>query len=241
MKIRPVLKYLLPYIIPACAVFSVLPTFAQNKPFTFGVNAGLNISNAYEGANYILAPKKSKPGFQAGFNIDYAVSDNFYLRSGLSLTTKGVIHEKTDIWIGGSNPPVTYSKTTTRETYLQLPLLIGYQYHITPAYRLFAQAGPYFAYGIGGKEITESKTIHQSEEIDNKKVSTDTFGEKGTGLSRTDCGLGGGLGVGYKRIALMISYELGLVNLAPDKEPGTTSSVRFYKNRNLSITVGYRL
>ena len=237
MKTRPVLKYL---PVPAMLLFA-LPVFAQNKPFTFGINAGLNISNAYEAANYILAPRKSKPGFQVGFNADYAVSNAVYLRSGLSLTTKGVIHEAADVWIGGSNPPVTYSKTTTRETYLQVPLLIGYQYHITPAYRLFALAGPYFAYGIGGKEITKSKTIHQSEEIDNKKVSTDTFGKTGTSLSRTDYGLGGGLGAGYKRIALMINYELGLVNIAPDKEPGTTSSVRDYKNRNLSITVGYRL
>lgn len=237
MKTRSVLKYL---AIPAMWLFA-LPVFAQNKPFTFGVNAGLNISTAYEAANYILAAKKNKPGFQAGINVDYAISGAFYLRSGLSLTTKGVIHEKADLWIGSSNPPVTYSKTTTRETYLQVPLLIGYQYYITPAYRLFVQAGPYFAYGIGGKEITKSRTIHQSEEISNKKVSTATFGETGTGLSRTDYGLGGGLGVGYKRIALAVHYELGMLSIAPDKEPGTTSSSRQYQNRNLSITIGYRL
>lgn len=218
-----------------------LPVFAQNKPFTFGISAGLNISNAHETANYILAAKKSKPGFQAGFNVDYAVSNAIYLRSGLSLTTKGTIHKGAEVWIGGSNPPVTYREITTRQTYLQLPLLAGYQYHITPVYRLFVQAGPYLAYGIGGKEITKSKTIHQSEETDRKETSTDTFGKTKPGLSRTDYGLSGGLGVGFKKLALMVNYELGLTNIAPAIEEGTTSSSRNYKNRNLSITVGYRL
>ncbi|MGF6850346.1 hypothetical protein QFZ51_005581 [Chitinophaga sp. W3I9] len=228
-------------LISTCVILlSVLQVTAQHKPFTFGVNAGFNLSNAHETVNYIIGDKKSKPGFQVGFITDYNLSDAVYLRSGVSLTVKGTIHESAERWIGGSNAPITYSKIITNQTYLQLPLLIGYKLPLTSSTRLFINAGPYIAYGIGGKEVTKNKTVHSSGKTDYEKTSTDTFGDTRHPLSRTDFGISSGVGVEYKRFSLGVNYEPGLINIGEIKEEGTYSE-RDYKNRNLSVTVGYRL
>ncbi|RAK38720.1 UNVERIFIED_ORG: outer membrane protein with beta-barrel domain [Chitinophaga ginsengisegetis] len=228
-------------LISTCVILlPALQLVAQHKPFTFGLNGGFNLSNAHETVNYIIGEKKSKPGFQVGFNADYNLSNAVYIRSGVSLTTKGTIHEDAERWIGGSNAPITYRKIITNQTYLQLPLLIGYKFSLTSSTRLFIQAGAYIAYGIGGKEVTRNKTVHSSGETNYEKTSTDTFGETRTGLAKTDFGLSSGVGIEYKRFALGVNYEPGLINIGEIKEADTYSK-RDYKNRNLSVTVGYRL
>lgn len=201
------------------------------------------MSNAEEETMYIIGDKKNRFGFQVGATVDYRLSKSFYLQSGLSLTTKGTIHEDAELWIGGPNAPVTYSKTATRLTYLQLPLKIGYQFHLSPRTALFIQAGPYVAYGIGGKEITERRTVNPSgEPIPDEKITGDSFGDRTTpsnGLKREDFGLSGGIGARYRKLSLSVEYEPGLSNIGGQSESESFSEQRTYRNRNLALVLGY--
>ncbi|SEW44352.1 porin family protein [Chitinophaga arvensicola] len=229
------------FIFPALTVLllATVTLHAQDKPFSFVINAGFNISNASETISYLMGEKKSKPGFQAGVLADYQLGHSFYLESGLSFTTKGSIRKGSDVWIGSTNPAVTYWKKTIRQSYLQLPLLIGYRVPVSAATRLFINAGPYVAVGIAGKEVSRNHTVHQTAAIPDNKSSTATFSDTGTGLDRLDYGLSGGVGAEYRKFRVGVNYEMGLVNIGALKD-GTVST-RDYKNRNLSFTVGYRL
>jgi hypothetical protein len=58
---------------------------AQNKPLTFGVKAGMNMSNV----SGDFEDSKLKVGFNVGVTADYALTPDFYLLTGLEFTTKG--------------------------------------------------------------------------------------------------------------------------------------------------------
>lgn len=232
------MKFILPVVLSLPLFFSAQHVQAQESRFTFGLRAGLNLSDAAEEAGYIIGEKKSKFGFQAGFVANYHFFRSLYLQSGLSLTTKGTVHERAEMWIGGENAPVTYSKTTTRQTYLQVPLKLGYQLHLNGSSALFVHAGPYVAYGIGGKETTKNRTVSSSGDIPDEKTTAPSFGERTTltnGFLKEDYGLIFGVGTSYRKLSLMVECDLGLVDIdskSPDGE-------RTYRNRNLSLTFGY--
>jgi hypothetical protein len=114
-------------------------------------------------------------------------------------------------------------KLVTHLNYLELPVYVAYAYPISSG-TLFAGAGPYFAYGIGGK-------------IKSSFVSINSFGENGAGgYKRFDAGLG--LIAGYKMnngFSVHIAYDLGLANIAFSSQDFTA------KNRSISLNVGYEI
>lgn len=220
---------------------------AQSKSFTFTAQAGFNHSNASLQTEYLLGEKEPKPGFQVGITADYHLNGLFGLQSGLSITTKGSRHRGADLWIGGPSAPTTYYTITTNQVSLQLPLKVVYQMPVSRQSKLFINAGPYLAYGIGGKEKQEEKTIPTTMYGD-KTYSASTFKQEprrkgGYSLDRLDYGFAGGLGVSYKRYILATGYELGLPDIGESfgNAPETAQPKYEYKNRNLFITVGYRL
>jgi len=186
---------------------------AQNLPLTWSVKAGINLSNSSIDVESGL-DKKAKVGFQLGVGVDYVLVDAFCLQSGLYFTTKGSkIEEKID----GIKGTVTFN-----QLYLQLPIMGAYKMTVAPDVRLVFSFGPHLAYGIGGK--TKIKVAGIGEEKD------DTFGDEG--LKRFDFGLGAGVGAEFDRILVGLNYELGLVDISRGSAD--------YKNRNASLTVGYR-
>jgi hypothetical protein len=113
-------KLLLKSLFVLISSITTLTTTAQEQRMEFGVQAGLNLSDGVEKADYILGAQTIKPGFQAGVTAAYKVYKGLQLQSGLSLTTKGVKHTANEVWIGSTNPAVTTTKTATNLIYLQL-------------------------------------------------------------------------------------------------------------------------
>lgn len=220
-------------------------SYGQEKPWLFGVNAGVNVSNAREYTNRYTGTgeKGVKWGYQIGFNAEYAVINSIFLQSGLSLTTKGTKHEGAEVWIGSSTPPITYWQSTTNQVYLQLPLRVGYKINLSNLAKIRVSAGAYVAYGIGGKEIIKETTTPSSTRED-EKFTSDTFGEEYRryspyNLKKQDYGISMGFGVEYKKFILGIDCEVGLLNISkPNKNESSPLPVD-YQNRNLSLTIGY--
>jgi hypothetical protein len=222
-------------------------SYGQERALLLGVKAGVNLSNAKEYTNRYtgVGDKNVKWGYQIGFNAEYSMTNSIYLQSGLSLTTKGTIHTGGEVWIGSSTPPITYWQSTTNQIYLQLPLRLGYKINISKLAEIRVNAGPYIAYGIGGKETIKESTTPSSV-IEDEKFTSDTFGDEDRrrspyNLKRQDYGISLGCGVKYKKVILGFDYEVGLLNISRPGKDETSPLPVDYRNRNLSLTVGYIL
>lgn len=200
----------------------VTMTYAQNKIVTVGVRAGFNFSGVSNGA----PGDKTKVGFNFGMTADFRLSDEMYLLTGLEYTVKGT-KGKTffaageDDW--GQYYDDHYYITSEKPAYLQLPLHVGYLWAINRDFRLMFHAGPYMAYGLGGKKDEKWEYADRTE-----KGDTDYFG---VGVSKFDWGLGAGVNVEYDRYVLGLGYDIGLKKFAPDYGNA--------KTRNMYITLGY--
>lgn len=214
---------------------------AQNKPVTFGIKAGVNLSNAstkLDDESFGLNGKDSKTGFQAGVTIDLKVSETFFFQSGLSFTTKGVVFKEADLISGGGSTAQTKSSEyKTNLLYLQLPFMGAYKVKIATDTRIVISAGPYLAYGVGGK-IEPSATYSAIPWGDDEDLNS--FGERT--FKKFDFGMGTGIGLEYKNYCLNLSYEWGLSNINRDSYNSDIDHLfhREYKNRNASLTLGYK-
>lgn len=109
-----------------------------------------------------------------------------------------------------------------RTHYVSIPLHVGYRYNVLKNLGVYADFGPSFGLGLGGK---------WSE--DDVKFFKD--GEKGMDAKRFDCALGFRLGTEYNdRLSLTFGFDWGLnktMEIIEDKEVKTFRS---------NITLGYR-
>lgn len=194
----------------AMALLAGMTINAQDKPLTFGVKAGMNLSNFGGDTD----GTKAKIGFNVGVTVDYAFSPELYLLSGLEFTTKG---SKTKEFEG--------EKATLNAMYLQLPVHLGYKLKVAEATKIVFHAGPYIAYGVGGKVTYE---------YDGQKDKGDFFGdEEEGGCKRFDFGLGLGVGAEFGKINVGLGYDFGLLNIT--REDDFTM-----RNMNGYLTVGYK-
>jgi len=184
-------------------------------PLEFGVKAGVNMSNFGGDSKDIEA----KAGFNIGVTVDYAISSELYVLSGLELTTKGAKSKTT-------TPFGKKQETTMNPMYLQLPVHLGYKLEIAPETKLVFHAGPYIAYGIGGKNKTSIKDDDVTHSTESK-----FFGDKG--CDKLDLGVGLGVNVEFGKIGVGLGYDFGLNNISGN------SSAKM-KNQNTYLTVGYK-
>ncbi|SHF59800.1 porin family protein [Dysgonomonas macrotermitis] len=234
--------------IGACTLSSVQ---AQEKesPWTFGVKAGINLSDSEMGAS------ETKTGFTGGVTVEYALKDNFFLSSGLEFKTKhSSIGESSFYTAESGNLEATryYNNriTSSRLSYLQLPIAVGYRLPLSPKFNLTFKTGVYVAYGLGASVREETYAQYSSdgpisnnninyEYSVNKYSGTDVFG----GVERFDYGLLAGAGVEYKRISLNVDWEMGLRSYGSNSSYGAADLIsRGYgwKNRNITLSAGYR-
>jgi hypothetical protein len=134
--------------------------------------------------------------------LDYGFTPDVYLLTGLQLTTKGYK-------VGTGE-----DKYTSNLMYLQLPVHAGYKLTVAEATKIVFHAGPYAAYGIGGKS------------------GDDKSFEKGH-AKRFDFGLGLGVGAEFGKIGVDLGYDFGLANVN-DAGDGKV------KNMNAYLSLGYK-
>ena len=180
----------------------------EHLPVSFGVKAGMNLSEIQKMDDNV------KVGFNIGLTAELALPSNFYLMSGLEFTTKGA---KSKINIADASGSI--SKATYNAMYLQLPIHAGYKLDLVPGTKLIFRAGPYLAYGVGGKIKWDAK------EIKDQDIFTDDS-------NRFDFGIGGAVGVEFlNKISVSLGADQGLTKIFKD-----TST----KNRCAHISVGYK-
>lgn len=204
------------------AIFSTLQLSAQDKKVTFQARGGLNLSNltAYEdGTNY---KGKIKAGFNIGGIADFRLGNNFYLQTGLTLTSKGAKLEGVMIDHGH------YTDETINAIYLQVPLYFMYKIELpNNSNKLNIGLGPYVGYGIGGKSSYDFSTAD---------LSVDTFGDNGQ-LNRIDVGLGMEVQFETTKLVFILGVEGGITKAFKKEYIMQDISIR---NNVSYLSVGYK-
>jgi hypothetical protein len=152
---------------------------------------------------------------------------NFYLEPGLLYSMKGynqeLIYSIDPIYLTGDK-----IKLSTTVNTLELPINIGYDFNIDHAGKIFLTAGPYLGFALSGKQKADN------ENIKDHKLN---FGsDRGDDMRSFDFGFNFGLGYQIPMgLYLRAQYGFSVVNLAPEKDYGTS------KNRVFAVSVGYDL
>ena len=199
----------------------------QTNAQTFGLKAGLNLSNMLEKDNDDTYSNdyKMNPGFHIGGSFDIPINDLLSFESGLLLTTKGARVEEEDMGFS--------LKAKINLYYLDIPLTLKASHEISEGLKLFGAVGPYVGIGLIGKtKVTFEFLGEEDTEVEDVKWGSN---ENSDDVKRLDMGLTFGAGVEIKSIMLGISYDLGLANISSYQDNGATR-----KNKVLKFSIGYR-
>lgn len=198
----------------------------QKGDIGYGVRVGLNISDISGKYGSKKADDfNARAGFQFGGVVDLPITNGFYIQPGLSFTTRGARYKET---YGDAKAIEKY-----RPMYLQIPVLASFRADVSDNLNVQVNVGPHFAFGLGGKAVSE----YAGETEKYPFFGESTENESHFGAKRFDCGLTFGAGVTFmEHYYVGIAYDLGLVNMAIDKEWG--KDVKLH-NRNFSIQIGY--
>lgn len=194
------------FLMTAVLGMFALAGFSQVK---WDAKFGMNFSNMTKDSE-----AKALPGFHLGVGMDYGFSENWSLQSGLMISSKGYKYDK----------DVLGADFKARPIYLDIPILAAYKFNISDNTKFVINAGPYLAFGLGGKGKFD---VDGAEDI---KVFK---GEEG--MSRFDLGIQYGIGLEISEHYLVnLTGQNGFI--CPwDVEEGDKP-----KNMTFSIGVGYR-
>lgn len=194
------------FLMTAVLGMFALAGFSQVKQ---DARVGMNFSNMTKFEN-----TKALPGFQLGVGMDYGFSENWSLQSGLMISSKG--YKVKD-----------YAKV--RPIYLDIPILAAYKFNISDNTKFVINAGPYLAFGLGGK--------CKFDEGGDYKLFKGEDGEDAE-YSRFDLGIQYGIGLEIGDHYLVnLTGQNGFISPFdyPDGYDGDKP-----KNMTFSIGVGYR-
>lgn len=194
------------FLMSAVLGMFALAGFSQVK---WDARVGMNFSNMTKFEN-----TKALPGFQLGVGMDYGFSENWSLQSGLMISSKG--YKVKD-----------YAKV--RPIYLDIPILAAYKFNISDNTKFVINAGPYLAFGLGGK--------CKFDEGGDYKLFKGEDGEDAE-YSRFDLGIQYGIGLEIGDHYLVnLTGQNGFISPFdyPDGYDGDKP-----KNMTFSIGVGYR-
>jgi hypothetical protein len=201
----------------AIALLIGITANAQDKPVTFGVKAGVNLSN-FSGD---FDDPSIKVGLHVGVTADFALAPNFYVLSGLEYSMKGAKVE---------------NNLKANLSYLNLPVHVGYKLPVADATKIVFHAGPYVGFAVDGSWKSGSFSAD---------IFGDEIKDRGLGMKRFDFGLGFGVGAEFGKINAGVNCDFGLVNIADfgmiDYEGWKLDAKSVsVKNMNVSISLGYK-
>jgi len=197
------------------AILTAGVTFGQSK---FGILAGPNFSSITSKNTIVNDGKNTSDllvGLRAGITADLQLADEFYIGTGLLYAGKG-----------GKNSDNNDYKTTL--SYLQLPVNFLFKPEVGSG-KLNLGAGPYVAYGLGGK--------HKGT-FGNATIEYDAFDDESGPLQLKRFDAGVGIVAGYELnsgLYFGLNADLGLVNAYEN-----TDNDRSFKNTSFGVSLGYK-
>ncbi|WP_114789273.1 porin family protein [Niabella yanshanensis] len=231
MRLRPFLLVLM--------LTSFLGIFGSAKA-QLGVRAGFNAYNVISrdgNGNELYGDPKLNPGFHVGVTYDYLIANNFYVQPAVLFSTKGYRIKN----VGETASFESYMNPY----YIEMPVNILYAPRLGKG-RLLLGAGPYIAYGIGGRGQNYDKKIEEGVVVRNDQSANLQFLDDVADLKEGKWAYGKtwdyGVQIleGYEfndRLSFQVNAQLGLANIYPDNK-GVTSTNKL-RNIGFGLSVGY--
>ncbi len=195
---------------------------------SFGLLGGINFQNM-TGKDFLGDDLKNDMimGYHAGVNVQIPIVPEFFFQPGLIYSTKGA--KNTD----------GLFTSTYKVSYIEMPLNLVYKASLGGGYFLLG-FGPYVAYGIGGKVITEGGPVSLETSVEFKSVVEVGDPVEITYYKAFDAG--GNIFAGYELangIFAQFNAQLGMLKINPEDQrlPVNESSV---KHTGFGISLGYR-
>ncbi|WP_320052866.1 porin family protein [uncultured Acetobacteroides sp.] len=186
---------------------AILAAVAGNAQVKFGPKVGLNFSTmSMDGVD-----AKMRTGYQVGMVFQGDIAPNVFIQPSILFSSKGSKYDNTD--------------TKVVANYIDVPVNFGYRINLGGA-NLNLLAGPYLAYGVGGKVTNDFILATKDRDI---KWGTDKDEDD---FRPFDMGLNLGGGVEYNNFQISLQYGFGLLNVNADSDFTT-------KNGVLSLTAAY--
>lgn len=199
----------------------------------FALKAGLNAANVTGDMEDLQWGGSFPTNYQANFHleaaVEYPLSSNFSIQSGLKYNGKGHRHysQATNYFLNLSY----VSEVAARLYYLDIPLTLKMRIPKVGC-ETYVFGGGYFGVGLHGKRVSKNTFIDRSSEKFERSVE---FGDD-KGYERIDYGGLLGIGMHFGSLFFEVSYTLGL----PDLSNATNFGNLENKNRLLSISLGYQ-
>lgn len=199
------MKNFLKFSLVVCLTVFVTNIQAQVK---FSPKVGLNLSTITLKSMGISFDPKVFVGFNVGVVSEITLSGNLKLQPGILYSAKG---SKYSVIVFG----VT-EKVEIKPNFIEIPINAAYKFDLGSA-KLILNAGPYFAYGIGGKIKSGGESVDIS------------FGSgENNDMKPFDCGLNIGAGIEIANFLFSANYEFGFTNLAPVKTDNTEMKIKVF-------------
>ena len=200
------------------ALMAIFAVNASAQDIAFSVNAGVGMANFYgDGTD----ESDAKFAYKVGVGMEVPFTEMWSLQTGLNFVSKGAKGDLEGV-----------ADTKINALYLELPVMAGVRFAAGNDFNVLLKAGPYLAYGVGGKIKTEATTGADIID-DNAKGEVDTFGDNT--MKRFDAGLGCGVSFEFSEFVIGLDGHFGLTNIAQKSGDGFSP-----KNISAFLTLGYR-
>ncbi len=181
-----------------CLMFVAFIAMAAQAQITWNAKAGLGFAKCKSDE-----PTKNALVWKAGVGLEKPLSANWSIMPSLEFAMKGSKYS-----YYGEEDELSLS-------YIQIPVLAAYRFHVNNSLNMVLKAGPYVAYAIKG----------DYEGYDIFEDDADTGGK------RLDFGLDLGVDLEYQRYVVGFEYEYGFTSI--EKEWETKTSAMY-------LTIGYK-
>ena len=247
------------YLIIALALSTGNAMAFENEPaegLSFMGLFGMNVSKLQN--NFL--EDKAKVGAMLGIRADYVLpkAHGTYLTAGVDWTMKGGKDGNIIIPIDNEAYEGTFKYALH---YIEVPVRVGFRYNLNEEIGLYAEVGPYFAVGVGGRHKCSIDADGANVRVAEEGISYNAFknydydpvnNPDRLTYQRWDAGIGFRIGAEYnQRYNVLIGADWGLADIYRTslRDAYATywsdyyhQSIRLPKvhNFNFSITVGYR-
>ncbi len=188
-----------------------------SKAQTFGIKGGLNLSNMTFSESGTAYSPSMLTGFQFGPVVDFKLTGNVYLNTGVLYSLKGFNLKSVN---DDQLQDASFFNGKSKLSYFELPVNITFKIPVKTKYKFLIQAGPYVGLSSGGTIKKPGIPIQEVFQYHN--------------LNTYDYGVGAGAGVEMGPLVASLNYELGLLNLNSNSTIPAT-----FKNKVFQISVAW--